>query len=142
MVAPNAHPVSLADIKGLAAHMHIIELPEGEFLVQTSVALKRIRALRAGFDHRNAIQNALAVLGMGFQGLDDEVVPPNQAEAMFAVMRARGLPTAYLSFEGEGHGFRRAENIKRSLDAELYFYSRIFGFELADPVEPVHIENL
>lgn len=77
-----------------------------------------------------------------FQGLDDKVVLPNQAEAMFAAVRAKGLPTAYVAFEGEGHGFRRAENIKRALDAELYFYSRVFGFEPADPIEPVAIENL
>lgn len=77
-----------------------------------------------------------------FQGLDDKVVPPNQSEAMFQAVRAKGLPTAYVTFEGEGHGFRRAENIKRSLDAELYFYSRVFGFTLAEPVEPVAIENL
>jgi hypothetical protein len=49
---------------------------------------------------------------------------------------------AYLAFEGEQHGFRRAENIKRSMEAELYYYSRIFGFELAESVEPVEIENL
>jgi dipeptidyl aminopeptidase/acylaminoacyl peptidase len=61
---------------------------------------------------------------------------------MFAAVRAKGIPTAYLPFEGEQHGFRKAENIKRALDAELYFYSRIFGFELAEPVEPVKIENL
>lgn len=72
-----------------------------------------------------------------FQGLEDEVVPPGQAEMMVEALRARGLPVAYVPFEGEQHGFRRAENIKRSLDAELYFYSQIFGFELADPVEPV-----
>jgi len=77
-----------------------------------------------------------------FQGLEDRVVPPNQAEMMFEAVRAKGLPVAYLAFEGEQHGFRRAENIKRSLDAELYFYSKVFGFELADPVEPVCIENL
>ena len=77
-----------------------------------------------------------------FQGLEDKVVPPNQAEMMVDVLRKKGLPVAYLPFEGEQHGFRRAENIKRSLDAELYFYSRVFGFELADPVEPVEIENL
>jgi dipeptidyl aminopeptidase/acylaminoacyl peptidase len=77
-----------------------------------------------------------------FQGLEDRVVPPNQAELMVEVLREKGLPVAYLAFEGEQHGFRRAENIKRTLDAELYFYSRIFGFELADPVEPVEIENL
>jgi dipeptidyl aminopeptidase/acylaminoacyl peptidase len=77
-----------------------------------------------------------------FQGLEDKVVPPNQAEMMFDAMKAKGLPVAYLPFEGEQHGFRKAENIKRSLDGELYFYSRIFGFDLADPVEPVEIENL
>ena len=77
-----------------------------------------------------------------FQGLEDKIVPPNQSETMFEAVRAKGIPTAYLAFEGEQHGFRKAENIKRSLDAELYFYSRVFGFALADPVEPVKIENL
>jgi len=77
-----------------------------------------------------------------FQGLEDQVVPPNQAQKMVDALRRKGVPVAYLPFEGEQHGFRRAENIKRSLDAELYFYSRIFDFELAEPVEPVEIENL
>jgi len=77
-----------------------------------------------------------------FQGLDDKVVPPNQSEMMVNALRAKGLPVAYVTFEGEQHGFRQAANIKRALDGELYFYSRIFGFELADPVEPVPIENL
>ena len=77
-----------------------------------------------------------------FQGLEDKIVPPNQAELMVQAVRAKGLPVAYVPFEGEQHGFRRAENIKRALDAELYFYSRIFGFPLADPVEPVRIDNL
>jgi dipeptidyl aminopeptidase/acylaminoacyl peptidase len=77
-----------------------------------------------------------------FQGLEDKVVPPNQAEKMVAAVRAKTLPVAYLTFEGEQHGFRKAENIKRVLEAELYFYAKVFGFELADPVEPVRIENL
>jgi dipeptidyl aminopeptidase/acylaminoacyl peptidase len=77
-----------------------------------------------------------------FQGLDDKVVPPNQAELMFQAVRKAGFPTAYLAFEGEGHGFRKAENIKRALDAELYFYGRVFGFSPADEIEPVRIENL
>lgn len=77
-----------------------------------------------------------------FQGLEDKVVLPNQAEMMVEALRAKGLPVAYVPFEGEQHGFRRAENIKRALDGEIYFYSRIFGFELADEVEPVKIENL
>jgi dipeptidyl aminopeptidase/acylaminoacyl peptidase len=77
-----------------------------------------------------------------FQGLEDRIVPPNQAETMVAALRAKGEPVAYLPFEGEQHGFRKAENIKRALDAEIYFYSRIFGFEPADQLEPVDIENL
>jgi dipeptidyl aminopeptidase/acylaminoacyl peptidase len=77
-----------------------------------------------------------------FQGLEDEVVPPDQTEKMFAALREKGLPVSYVPFEGEQHGFRRAENIKRALDGELYFYSRVFGFELADPVDPVPIANL
>ncbi len=77
-----------------------------------------------------------------FQGLEDKVVPPNQAEMMVEALRAKGIPVAYLPFEGEQHGFRQAKNIKRALDGELYFYSRVFGFELAEPVEPVQIDNL
>jgi dipeptidyl aminopeptidase/acylaminoacyl peptidase len=77
-----------------------------------------------------------------FQGLEDKIVPPNQAEKMVEAVRAKKLPVAYLAFEGEQHGFRKAENIKRVLEAELYFYSKVFGFELAEPVEPVEIENL
>ena len=77
-----------------------------------------------------------------FQGLEDAIVPPNQAEKMFEALKEKNIPVAYLPFEGEQHGFRRAENIKRALDAELYFYSKIFHFDLAEPVEPVDIENL
>jgi dipeptidyl aminopeptidase/acylaminoacyl peptidase len=77
-----------------------------------------------------------------FQGLDDKIVLPNQAELMVDALRAKGLPVAYLPFEGEGHGFRRAETIQRTLEAELYFYSKVYGFELADAVQAVTIENL
>jgi dipeptidyl aminopeptidase/acylaminoacyl peptidase len=77
-----------------------------------------------------------------FQGLEDKIVPPNQAEKIVEAMRKKGLPVAYIPFEGEQHGFRIAKNIKRALEGELYFYSKIFGFRLADSVEPVQIENL
>jgi dipeptidyl aminopeptidase/acylaminoacyl peptidase len=77
-----------------------------------------------------------------FQGLEDAVVPPNQSEGMAAAVRARGLPVAYLAFEGEQHGFRRAETITRCLEAELFFYGVVFGFEPADKIEPVSIDNL
>ena len=77
-----------------------------------------------------------------FQGLDDKVVPPNQAEMLFEALRKRGVPTAYVPFEGEQHGFRKAENIQRALEGELYFFARVFGFTPADPIPPVPIENL
>lgn len=77
-----------------------------------------------------------------FQGLEDRIVPPNQAERMVEALRKKGVPVAYLAFQGEQHGFRQAANIKRSLDAELYFYGRVFGFEPADKIEPVEIANL
>ena len=77
-----------------------------------------------------------------FQGLEDKIVPPNQAELIVAAMRKKGLPVAYIAFEGEQHGFRIAKNIKRALEGELYFYSKIFGFDLPESVEPVEIDNL
>jgi dipeptidyl aminopeptidase/acylaminoacyl peptidase len=77
-----------------------------------------------------------------FQGLEDEVVPPSQAEEMVAALERNGIPYAYLAFEGEQHGFRRAETIRRTLESELYFYSRILHFEPAEALEPVAIHNL
>jgi len=77
-----------------------------------------------------------------FQGLEDKIVPPSQAELMVKALREKQLPYAYLPFEGEQHGFRQKKNIKRAFEAELYFYSKIFGFNLADPINPIPIENL
>jgi dipeptidyl aminopeptidase/acylaminoacyl peptidase len=76
------------------------------------------------------------------QGAEDEVVLPSQAEVMVDALKANGLPYAYLLFEGEQHGFRKAETIQASLEAELSFYGQILGFELADPVAVTAIENL
>lgn len=77
-----------------------------------------------------------------FQGDEDKIVPPNQAEMIVNALQEKGLPVAYVLFQGEQHGFRKAENIKRALDGELYFYARVFGFPLAEPMEPVAIANL
>ncbi len=77
-----------------------------------------------------------------FQGLDDTIVPAAQSQEMFNALKTSGVPTAYLAFEGEQHGFRKAETIKRCLSAEFQFYARIFGFQPADQLEPVKIENL
>ena len=76
-----------------------------------------------------------------FQGLEDKVVPPSQSEVMVKALDEKGAPYAYLAFEGEQHGFRKAETIRRAAEAELYFYSRVFGFELPESIEPVEIKN-
>ncbi|WOX05815.1 S9 family peptidase [Microbulbifer pacificus] len=77
-----------------------------------------------------------------FQGLEDRVVPPNQAETMVAALRERGIPVAYITFEDEGHGFRTASSIRMALEGELEFYSRIFEFSLPEPGPGIHIDNL
>jgi dipeptidyl aminopeptidase/acylaminoacyl peptidase len=76
-----------------------------------------------------------------FQGSDDKVVPPAQAEKMVNALNKKGVPVAYLLFAGEQHGFRQAKNIQRAIEAELYFYGWVFGFQPADNIEPVPIKN-
>ena len=76
-----------------------------------------------------------------FQGLEDKVVPPAQAEAMVEALARRGIPHAYVPFEGEAHGFRRAESIRAALEGELWFYGKVLGFETARPDLPVEIRQ-
>lgn len=99
---------------------------------------------KARYEERSPIQavEALASPIIFFQGDEDKIVPPNQAEMMVDALRKKGVPVAYLLFEGEQHGFRKAENMIRALEAELYFYGKILGFEPDDKIEPVTIENL
>jgi dipeptidyl aminopeptidase/acylaminoacyl peptidase len=77
-----------------------------------------------------------------FQGLDDKVVPPPQSEVMVEALRARGVPVAYLTLEGEGHGFRKADSIVRTLEAELYFYLRVFSIAVPAGLPAVEIDNM
>ena len=77
-----------------------------------------------------------------FQGLKDKVVPPNQAEAMVAELEKKSVPVAYITFAEEGHGFKQAANIERSLEAEWSFYGQIFDFSISANIEPVTINNL
>jgi len=127
----------VSDLEALAQDTHKFESRYLDNLVGAYPAAKDLYRARSPI---HFTQN-LSCPVIFFQGLDDKVVPPNQAEMMVEALRAKKLPVAFLTFEGEGHGFRRAENIKRALDAELYFYSRIFGFKLAEPLQPVEIEN-
>jgi dipeptidyl aminopeptidase/acylaminoacyl peptidase len=93
---------------------------------------------RSPIHHVDGIRCPVIVL----QGLEDAIVPPAQAEIIVEALRRNRLPYAYLAFEGEQHGFRKAENIVRSLEAELSFYGQVFGFTPADAVEPLRVENL
>ena len=128
----------VSDLEALAKKTHKFESRYLDGLVGPYPENQDLYKQRSPINHTDRLSCPLIL----FQGLEDQIVPPSQAEMMFDAVRAQGLPTAYIAFEGEQHGFRRAENIKRVLEAELYFYSRVFGFELADSVEPVNIENL
>jgi dipeptidyl aminopeptidase/acylaminoacyl peptidase len=128
----------VSDLEALALDTHKFESRYLDGLVGPYPETKEIYETRSPIHHAEKL-NCPVIF---FQGLEDEVVPPRQAETMVEALDEKGIPVAYLPFEGEQHGFRRAENIKRALDAELYFYSRIFGFKLAEEVEPVEIKNL
>ena len=69
-------------------------------------------------------------------------MPPAQSEIIVDALKQRGIPYAYIAFEGEGHGFRKAENVLRSLEAHVSFLAQVFGFQPADELEPIEIENL
>jgi dipeptidyl aminopeptidase/acylaminoacyl peptidase len=76
------------------------------------------------------------------QGADDKIVPPSHAEIIVEALQERGIPHAYLLYEGEGHGFRKAENIVAATEAELSFYCQVLGIEPGDPIPTLDIENL
>jgi dipeptidyl aminopeptidase/acylaminoacyl peptidase len=128
----------VSDLEALAKETHKFESRYLDRLVGPYPAARAVYLERSPIHHVEGLASPCVF----FQGLEDKVVPPNQAELMVEALRKKGIPVAYVAYEGEQHGFRRAENIKRSLDVELYFFSRVFGFEPADPIEPVEIENL
>jgi dipeptidyl aminopeptidase/acylaminoacyl peptidase len=128
----------ISDIEVLTRDTHKFESRYSDSLVGPYPAAKEVYVARSPIHYVDRLSSALIL----FQGLDDKVVPPNQSQMMADAVRRKGLPVAYIAYEGEQHGFRRAENIVRSLEAELYFYGRVFGFEPADRIEPVEIANL
>ena len=128
----------VSDLEALAKETHKFESRYLDGLVGPYPERQDLYQERSPINHTHRLSCPLIF----FQGLEDQIVPPSQAEKMFNAVRDKGIPTAYIPFEGEQHGFRRSENIKRALEAESYFYSKIFGFELADLVEPVDIVNL
>jgi dipeptidyl aminopeptidase/acylaminoacyl peptidase len=136
--AAGASHYGIGDLEALLHDTHKFESRYLDSLVGPWPAARETYEARSPIHHADRLDCPVIF----FQGTEDKVVPPNQAEAMVAALRAKGIPVAYLSFEGEGHGFRRAENIRRALEAELYFYGRIFGFSPEGIAEPVEIDNL
>ncbi|KAH9758393.1 peptidase S9 domain-containing protein [Citrus sinensis] len=77
-----------------------------------------------------------------FQGLEDKVVPPDQARKIYKALKENGLPVALVEYEGEQHGFRKAENIKFTLEQQMVFFARVVGhFDVADEIIPIKIDN-
>lgn len=127
----------ISDLQRLLEETHKFESHYTETLVGKWPEQRELYHQRSPLYHSDRIQCPVIF----FQGLEDKVVPPEQSESMFKTLKTKGVMTAYLTFEGEQHGFRQARNIKRSLEAELFFYSRVFGFEPDDNIEPPLIFN-
>jgi dipeptidyl aminopeptidase/acylaminoacyl peptidase len=128
----------VSDLGGLARDTHKFESRYLDRVVGPYPASRDLYLERSPINHVEGLSCPVIF----FQGDEDKVVPTDQAELMANALRRKGIPVAYILFRGEQHGFRKAQNIKRALDAELYFYSRIFGFKPADDIEPVPIDNL
>ncbi|MHB8743478.1 MAG: S9 family peptidase [Sulfuricaulis sp.] len=128
----------VSDLETLARDTHKFEAHYLDRLIGPYPSCREVYRARSPIHHAHRLARPVIF----FQGLEDKVVPPDQTEKMVQALRAHGIPVAYVPFAGESHGFRRAQNIRRALEAELYFYSRLFKFTLADSIAPVTIENL
>jgi len=128
----------IGDLEALARDTHKFESRYLDKLIGPYPAQQALYRERSPVHHTERLASPMIL----FQGAEDKAVPPAQAQAMFDAVRAKGLPVAFLLFDGEQHGFRRAPTIKRALEAELYFYGKVFGFTPADVIEPVPIDNL
>jgi dipeptidyl aminopeptidase/acylaminoacyl peptidase len=128
----------VSDLKGLDDDSHKFESRYTTYLIAPQPQAEALYQQRSPINHTDKLSRPMIF----FQGLDDKVVPPQQSQVMVDALKARGVPVAYVPLEGEGHGFRQADNIIRTLEAELYFYQRIFGLHDRDAAPPVAIDNL
>jgi dipeptidyl aminopeptidase/acylaminoacyl peptidase len=128
----------VSDLKGLDDDSHKFESHYNEYLIAPQPEAQVLYLLRSPINHADQLKRPMIF----FQGLDDKVVPPQQSEVMVNALREAGVPVAYITLEGEGHGFRKADSIVRTLEAELYFYLRVFGITSPEALAPVAIDNL
>jgi dipeptidyl aminopeptidase/acylaminoacyl peptidase len=136
--ASGASYFGVADLVSFHDETHKFESHYDQYLVGPWPEAAELYRERSPMSHADSISDPLLLL----QGLDDKVVPPSQSEVIVDALKRRGIPYAYIAFEGEGHGFRKAENVKRASEAHLSFLAQMSGFEPADELEPVEIENL
>jgi dipeptidyl aminopeptidase/acylaminoacyl peptidase len=127
----------IADLTALASETHKFEARYLDSVVAPWPEGAELYRERSVAFHKEKLRRPVII----FQGLDDTVVPPNQAEMLVTALRSAGIPFAYISYEGEGHGFRQAANIMRTAEAELSFYGQVLGIAIPDIAEPVFIEN-
>jgi dipeptidyl aminopeptidase/acylaminoacyl peptidase len=135
--AAGASYFGLADLGTFVKDTHKFESRYLDGLVGPWPDARAIYEERSPVFHTDVLHTPMIL----FQGLEDAVVPPNQAEFMAEALRTKGVPFAYLTYEGEQHGFRQAKNIVRTAEAELSFYAQVLGFTPADNIEPITIEN-
>jgi dipeptidyl aminopeptidase/acylaminoacyl peptidase len=135
--AAGASYFGVADLGALARDTHKFESRYLDGLIGPWPEARAVYEARSPIFHTDLLRTPLIL----FQGLEDKVVPPAQGEAMAQALREKGVPFAYVAYEGEQHGFRKAENIKATMEGELYFFGRVLGFEPADELAPVEIEN-
>jgi dipeptidyl aminopeptidase/acylaminoacyl peptidase len=128
----------VSDLAGLDADSHKFEAQYTAWLIAPQPQAAQLYRERSPIHHADKLKSPMIF----FQGLDDKVVPPPQSEVMVEALRRAGVPVAYMTLEGEGHGFRKADSIVRTLEAELAFYLRIFGVTPAEPLPALRIENL
>lgn len=128
----------IGDLAALARDTHKFESRYTDWLVAPYPERADLYAERSPLLHADRLRAPVIF----FQGLEDRVVPPEQSERMANALRAKGIPVAYVAFPGEQHGFRKAENVARSLEAELAFYAAVLRFPLPAPAPTVHIDNL
>jgi len=136
--AAGASLYGVVDLTALATDTHKFEARYFDGLIGPWPEATELYRARSPLHHAEEIAAPLII----FQGTEDKVVPPSQAEVLVDALRRAGLPFAYLTFDGEQHGFRQAETIRRVAEAELSFYGQVLGFEPADDIRPVAIEQL
>lgn len=136
--AAGASLYGIGDLETLVRDTHKFEARYLDKLVGPYPAAKAVYRARSPLHHADQL-NCPVIF---FQGLEDKVVPPNQAEAMVAALRQKGVPVSYVTFADEGHGLRQAASVKSALQSELSFYAQLFGFEAAGIDKPVPIHGL